>query len=383
MRAVRLADVCDVLMGQAPPGEAYNDTGDGWPLVAGAGDFSSGRIAAKKFTTAAPRRTRVGDIVLGVRASIGAKVLSDGEYCLGRGVAALRARDELDERFLWHGLTHLTPALRAKGRGATFPQVTRSDIEELVMPLPPIGEQRRIAAILDHADVLRGKRKASLALLDTLTESIFGDMFGDPLSNPRCWDSRAVLGDVADVVSGITKGRRTTAATRNVPYLAVANVQDGHLKLEHVKSIDATEDEIRRYLLADGDLVLTEGGDPDKLGRGTVWRGELRECIHQNHVFRVRLDTRQSDPTFVSALLASERGRRYFLRSAKQTTGIASINSTQLRRFPMLVPPLNLQRTFATATASLSTTRLRKQRAEVSLDELFASLQHRAFSGQL
>ncbi len=96
---------------------------------------------------------------------------------------------------------------------------------------------------------------------------------------------RVPLAEIADVSSGITKGRRTTASTRAVPYLAVANVQAGHLALDNVKTIDATDAEVQRYALQPGDLVLTEGGDPDKLGRGTLWRGEIAECIHQNHIF--------------------------------------------------------------------------------------------------
>ena len=108
--------------------------------------------------------------------------------------------------------------------------------------------------------------------------------------NPIGWEEGATFGEVADIVSGLTKGRRLSdAATREVPYLAVVNVQDRRLVLDPLKRICATEREIDRYRLVRNDLLLTEGGDPDKLGRGTVWRGELDECIHQNHIFRVRL----------------------------------------------------------------------------------------------
>src|SRR5690348_10681963 len=98
-----------------------------------------------------------------------------------------------------------------------------------------------------------------------------------------------------------------------------------------IKTIEASGDEIARYRLCKNDLVLTEGGDRDKLGRGVLWNDELPVCIHQNHIFRVRLTQPILHPVFLSWLVGSERGKDYFLRAAKQTTGIASINMTQLR----------------------------------------------------
>ena len=131
------------------------------------------------------------------------------------------------------------------------------------------------------------------------------------------------------------------------------------------------------------DLLLTEGGDPDKLGRGSLWHSELPLCIHQNHVFRVRLTEPRIDPVYLSWLISSQRGKTYFLRSAKQTTGIASINMTQLRAFPMLIPPIELQRRFAAIVESVEQQKSRQREHLAELDTLFASLQHRAFNGEL
>jgi len=167
-------------------------------------------------------------VIIGIRASIGDKVLADRRYCLGRGVAGLRPKSDLDHRFLWHWLDHAAPALVGKGRGATFLQVNKRDVNELEVALPPIEEQRRIAAVLDAADALRAKRRQAIAKLDTLTQAIFVDMFGDPVTNPKDWRSSRTLSDVADASSGITVGRKLPGeALVEVPYLAVANVQDG------------------------------------------------------------------------------------------------------------------------------------------------------------
>jgi type I restriction enzyme S subunit len=186
-------------------------------------------------------------------------------------------------------------------------------------------------------------------------------------------------------MSGITKGRKLPAGTttRKVPYLAVVNVQDRRLDLNTVKVIEATEGEISRYRLKHGDLLLTEGGDPDKLGRGSLWNDEISECIHQNHIFRVRVTDDCLTPLFLNWLVGSERGKRYFLKSAKQTTGIASINLRQLRAFPLLTPPLALQQRFSAAIESVSAVTAQVQESFTVQDSLFASLQYRAFRGEL
>nr|WP_255427242.1 restriction endonuclease subunit S [Sphaerospermopsis sp. LEGE 00249] len=209
-------------------------------------------------------------------------------------------------------------------------------------------------------------------------------MFGDPVKNPKGWNADKTLGEVADIVSGITKGRKLNGqSVREVPYLAVVNVQEHKLDLSVIKTIEATENEITRYRLEVNDLVLTEGGDPDKLGRGTIWKGELPECIHQNHIFRVRINCNLIHPLFLIWLIGSQRGKKYFLKQAKQTTGIATINMTQLRGFSLLLPPLSLQKEFAKRVEAVEELK-KSHRASLSeLDALFTSLQHRAFKGEL
>jgi type I restriction enzyme S subunit len=259
-----------------------------------------------------------------------------------------------------------------------------SHLKATKISLPPLAEQRRIAAILDKADELRAKRRQVLAQLDSLTSLIFFELFGDTITNSKGWPDTTFLGEIAHIVSGITKGRVLNGkTTREVPYLAVSNVQDRSLNMSIVKRIHATEDEIAQYRLTQNDLLLTEGGDPDKLGRGTLWHNELPECIHQNHVFRVRLTNPKVHPLFLNWLIGSPRGKRYFLRSAKQTTGIASINMTQLRGFPMLVPPMAVQSEFASRAGAVEKLKDVCLAALVRLDKLFSSLQHRAFRGEL
>ena len=157
------------------------------------------------------------------------------------------------------------------------------------------------------------------------------------------------LCSLADVVSGITKGRKVREADLvEVPYMAVSNVKDGYIDCTTIKTIMATKQEIEQYRLLPNDVLMTEGGDPDKLGRGAVIVKPPENSIHQNHVFRVRLQTDKVLPIFFSQYLQNPKAKRYFLGCAKQTTGIASINMKQLRSLPVLVPPIELQEQFVT-----------------------------------
>lgn len=156
------------------------------------------------------------------------------------------------------------------------------------------------------------------------------------------------LDELAEIVSGLTLGGAPSQEpTQKVPYLRVANVKDGSLMLDDIKEINATKEDVERLQLRRGDVVLTEGGDPDKLGRGTVWREEIPLCLHQNHIFRVRFETSRVCPEFAAYQFASVYGKTYFLAHARQTTGIASINKGVLSRFPFCVPLIDEQRRVA------------------------------------
>jgi type I restriction enzyme S subunit len=164
------------------------------------------------------------------------------------------------------------------------------------------------------------------------------------------------LREVADISAGITLGRKTRETDLiEVPYLRVANVQDGQLVLTDIKTVAATRREIERLTLRDGDLLLTEGGDMDKLGRGTCWRSQLPVCIHQNHIFRIRFSADRYDPDFVSLQVRSPYGKAYFLAHAKKTTGIATINQQVLGDFPLLSPALKEQQKVANLLKNMLT----------------------------
>jgi type I restriction enzyme S subunit len=368
---------CEIKTGTSYVGLEHIESGGDIPYVP---EVSKGDLASSKF------RFTSKHILYGKLRPYLAKIACPNfDGICSTDIVPILANTNMDKQYICYFLRQpkIVALANSRSTGANLPRLSPKALSEILLPVPPLHEQKRIAEILDRAEALRSKRRAALALLDELTQSIFLDMFGDPVTNPKGWDDSKTLADVSSIGSGITKGRRTVEPVRTVPYLAVVNVQDKMLDLSVVKTIEATEKEIDRYRLEKNDLVLTEGGDADKLGRGTLWNEEIPDCIHQNHIFRVRLETSDVTPVFLNWLVGGRRGKSYFLSRAKQTTGIATINMTQLKAFPMLIPPIELQDEFVRRILRIEVIRSNELNSLNELDALFASLQHRAFRGEL
>lgn len=293
----------------------------------------------------------------------------------------------MDIRWFVYALKMLP--LRELNKAAAVPGLNREDAYALLIPLPPLAEQRHIAAILAArmAEVERARAAAGaqLAAARALPAAELRAVFAS--EEARAWPIVS-LGDITEIASGVTLGRKVEGRlTRPIAYLRVANVKDGNLDLSSVYTIEATDDEISKLLLRWGDVLLTEGGDPDKLGQGSYWRDELDECIHQNHIYRVRFDLGRVSPAFVSAQIGSPYGKAYFLRHAKQTTGIATINQQVLRAFPLMLPSLQEQRRIAALLdarmAHIARLRQALEAQRETINALPAALLRQAFGGEL
>lgn len=259
-------------------------------------------------------------------------------------------------------------------KGATVHSVQAGFIENLSVPILSRVLQRRIVDILSRAEgIVRLRREAQKKAAEIIP-ALFIDMFGDPAINPKRWPV-ANLDAVAQIISGVTKGRKLDPAELiELPYMRVANVKDGYLDLSEVKTIAVRDKEIEKYRLLPGDLLMTEGGDPDKLGRAAIWNGMIDVCLHQNHIFKVRPDPKQLLPEYLRELVGSSYGKAYFLRVAKKTTGIATINRTQLGNFPVLIPSLEIQREFVKKFEAVRSIQLQQTSAFEKTQSTFDAL---------
>ncbi len=285
-----------------------------------------------------------GNILLSLSGNVKICEWGFGKALLNQRVVKLSPSKDVERRYFYWALSKVVSKLQGLAKHAVIANVSISDLKAFEIPFPPLTEQKRIAAILDKADSLRQKRQQAIELSNQLLRSVFLDMFGDPATNPKGWEE-VVLKDIADIRSGVTKGKKVDPSTAvTLPYMRVANVQDGFLALDDVQEIVVSPSDAKKHQLVAGDILLTEGGDPDKLGRGHIWNNEVPNCIHQNHIFSVRIkDKNVVRPEFLSAIISSQRGKRYFLRVGKQTTGIATINKTVLSEFVLFMPSIDLQ----------------------------------------
>ncbi len=244
-------------MGQAPKGDTYNTDGEGYPLIAGAGDFDKkGGISVSKFTTAPTRLSEPGDIIMSIRASIGATVWADKIYCLGRGVAGLRPGPELDSQFLWYWLPTVEKLLLSKARGATFVQVNRKDVEELPIELPPLDEQRKFAEEHHLKFLIQQKRERQQELFEELKSSLFQSMLDD--------DNETVnLGDVASFIGGssLPTGEPFTGQEGGVLLMKVSDMNaPGNKNKIHHTSLWVSKHGNENQIVPAGSVVIPKRG---------------------------------------------------------------------------------------------------------------------------
>ena len=296
----------------------------------------------------------------------------DFDFAMGAdGTKVLVPRSGNHPKYLYHALKAIQIPSAGYSRHYKF-------LKEMSIPLPPLVEQKRIAGILDAADALRAKRREALAQLDTLLQSTFLDMFGDPVTNPMGWEvvkfrnlGASRLGKMLD------KGKQE--GNCQFPYLANFNVQWAGFKLENLRKMDFDADDRVEFELRDGDLLICEGGE---VGRTAIWRSQRKNVYFQKALHRVRLEPTKALPEFGQYFMwfmAKNGGFRDVTNSAT----ISHLTGAKLKTLPVPLPPLALQRRFAAIVESVERQKTRMRAHLAELDALFASLQFRAFSGTL
>ena len=375
----KLIDICDIQYGYAfdskcftddfcyPPLVRIRDVKRGYSETYYSGDYPKEYVLAS------------GDLLVGMDGEFNiARWKCDGAL-LNQRVCKLIAKKGTNEEYLRFAMTKALKEIERRTAFVTVKHLSAKELNKLQLSVPDLSEQNRVAKILSRLEKVIDLRRQELQKLDNLIKARFVEMFGDMYLNSKGW-SEAKLESMADVVSGITKGRKTKSEDlTEVPYMAVSNVKDGYIDWTTVKTIEATQQEIEQYRLLADDVLMTEGGDPDKVGRGAIIKEPLENCIHQNHIFRVRLDESVVLPEFFAEYLQHQRSKRYFLGCAKQTTGIASINMTQLRALPVLIPPLSKQEEFVLFKSQVNKSKVEVQKALDETQKLFDSLMQQYF----
>jgi type I restriction enzyme S subunit len=262
-------------------------------------------------------------------------------------------------------------------------------LASLAIPLPPLPDQRRIAAILGEqmaaVERARTAAEAQLEAAKALPAAYLRAVFDSP--EAQTWPRRR-LGEIAAVSGGIQKSPSRTPRSFHRPFLTVRNVQRGWLDLSEVERFEITPEELLRYRLQEGDLLIVEGnGSLQHIGRNAVFNDEVEDCVHQNHLIRVRVNGSHCSPEFVSCFLNSDIGKEQMVRKAGTTTGLHTLSVSKVEQLEVPVPPMSEQQhIMATLDRQLNVTDQACQALEEQIDvinRLPATLLLRAFAGEL
>ena len=305
----------------------------------------------------------------------------------GGFVSVLRSRrDRLYPRFLYHWFSSESVQANVRSFGNQTTNISNLSAERclaLCLPLPPVPEQLRIAEVLDRAEALRAKRRAALAQVDGLTQAIFFEMFGDPEEVLRNW-RRITLEEVLE--TGPQNGLYKPASDygSGTPILRIDGFYDGIVTgLGTLKRVRVSAAERGLYGLEPGDIVVNRVNSIEYLGKSALIPTLGEPTVFESNMMRFRLARSSANPRFIVQLLQSSAVRKQILTRAKRAVNQASVNQQDIKALRVILPPLPLQAEFARRAAAVERLNAVHRVSLARLDALFASLQHRAFRGEL
>jgi type I restriction enzyme S subunit len=383
-----IGDVAEVAAGGGAPQDAKAYTIEGTPfvragslkrLLGGDSETSLERLTDEVAKQHKLRKFPLDTVIFaksGMSATKGLIYRLREDAYIVNHLAALVPSKRILPEFLEHSLRIFSPTRLIQD--AAYPSIRLSEIAAAKIPLPPVEEQRRIVTVLDKADELRAKRRAALKELNTLTQSIFLEMFGDPFTNPKGWPIKTV----GDVASKITDGEHQTPqrTTQGIKLLSARNVRDGFIDVKDVDYIGPEEHErIRRRCNPEkGDILISCSGT---IGRVAIVQTTEPISLVRS-VALVKPNRALVDEVFLSNYLRTPALHSKMQRSANSSSQ-ANLFQGQIRELPTTLPPLSLQRGFASRITAIETLKAKHRTALAELGALFTSLQHRAFSGKL
>lgn len=286
-------------------------------------------------------------------------------------------------RYLYRALEAKVPELVSQASGGAQPNISQEKIRKTKIFLPPLDEQKRIAAILDKADQLRQKRRQAIALLDSLTQSIFLEMFGDPVSNSKGFP---VVEFGSLIKSGPTNGlyKPASAYGEGTRILRINNFYDGAIVgMDELRRLAVSPKEQETYSLAEGDIVINRVNSREHLGKSALVPALDEPIVFESNMMRLSLHDSAINQKYCIDFLQSSSIKQQISKKAKDAVNQSSINQSDVKSFRIMLPPIAKQREYAKVALTSSTRKGIVARALAVGDQLFSSLQHRAFSGQL
>ena len=383
VNTVPLGELCEILSGFAWSASKFNQDKRGIPIIriqnvdaVLSNDFVYwDEPYAERFII------RKGDILLTLSGSFRIESWSGPDALLNQRIIKLTPTSKLTTGWLLHMLRPRLGQIERLGKHALVNNVSLADIRKLDIPLPPLAEQRRIAEVLDKAEALRAKRRAALAQLDSLTQSLFLDLFGDPVANPKKWP-KASLNDCTEKIQIGPFGsllHQEDYVADGIPLVNPKHIQGSAIATNNWESVTQRKyEQLETYHLRQGDIVMGRRGE---MGRCAIVSGSEQLLCGTGSLI-IRPDNKSTSALFLCAILSTQQLKEAFERLSIGQT-LPNLNSGIVGRFMLPLPPISLQREFARRVTAVEKLKTAQRAALAELDSLFASLQHRAFRGEL
>ena len=327
-------------MGQSPDSKSYNKQGNGLPFYQGNADFGDVNPITRVWSASPIKIAEEGDILISVRAPIGAMNIATTRCCIGRGLAALRPIDEtFDNQFLFYALQSRVDQLIEQGTGSTFKAIGKSILEHTELPCYPLESQIRIVDELNNLGKAIDIKNVQLTLLDEIVKSRFIEMFGDYSFNPKGWR----LCRIGDITTDVRYGTSLPASEDGeYPYLRMNNITyEGELDLSEVKRINVPLKDLDKCSVRKGDVLFNRTNSWDKVGKTCVYDQDGMMVL-AGFIIRVRV-ANCILPEFLSAFLNTSSSKEMFKQICKRAIGQANINAEELKSIGIFLPPINLQ----------------------------------------
>ncbi|MFD0619696.1 restriction endonuclease subunit S [Paenibacillus sp. GCM10027629] len=377
----KLNDVANINMGQSPESSSYNTEGIGEPFFQGKADFGDMYPSIRMYCSSPLKKAREKDILMSVRAPVGDVNICNISCCIGRGLAAITPIESvLDFKYLYYYLTLKKEQISNLGTGSTFKAINKSIIEHVELPVPTIEIQHKIAILLDKARELIDKRKEQIDACDELVKSLFYEIFGDPVTNPKGWEIEPLRNLITEAKYGSsqkadeTKGRYPILRMNNITY-------QGDWDFSDLKYIDLEEKNEEKYLVEKGDLLFNRTNSKELVGKTAVYV-EDEKMAFAGYLIRVRTNER-ANTQYISAFLNSPYGKQTLNNMCKNIVGMANINAQELQDIMMAVPPIEMQNNFAMIVTKINEQKKSLKKGLIELENNFQALMQRAFKGEL
>ncbi len=371
-----LGEVADITMGQSPPGSSYNQISDGCPFLQGNAEFGVESPAPSYWTTEPRKMARKGSVLFSVRAPIGAVNIANTDYCIGRGLSSVSLHRG-DNKYLYYLLRYLKPSIEQKGTGSTFKSITKTTLEDLVVPLPPLDTQRKIVAILDKAEATQRLRAEADALTQELQRSAFLEIFGNPVKNEKGWVKKP-LREFGEIITGNTPPReRAEYYGNHIEWIKSDNINTPFTYLTRSEEMLSKQGADVGRIAPKGSVLITcIAGSISCIGNTAIADRE----VAFNQQINAIVPNKSVNPVFLYHLFRNSQGyiQKFSTHSMK-----GMISKGVLSSIPLILPPVEIQNSFASIAQQIEEIRNQQHESTYEVSSLLNALMSKAFIGEL